>query len=82
MAVAKESDEIAQHKYTEDDVRNLQEKLNCIDQEYNEGIVDDRSPQCSNWQDDPYEHPGQGVVADELSKIHNQLYMMLTRIEK
>ncbi|KAI9260532.1 hypothetical protein BDA99DRAFT_439637, partial [Phascolomyces articulosus] len=53
MAIAKESNEVAQHKYTEEDVRRLQEKLHCIDQEYSEGIVDDRSPTSTNWQDNP-----------------------------
>ena len=53
MAVAKESDEVARSQFTEDDVRRLQEKLKDIDQEYKEGIIDDRSPTSTNWQDDP-----------------------------
>ncbi|KAI7858052.1 hypothetical protein BDC45DRAFT_349161 [Circinella umbellata] len=82
MAIAKESDQVAQSKFTEDDVRKLQEKLRGIDREYKEGIIDDRSPTSTNWQDDPYEHNGQGEVADELSRVHNQLHMMLTIIDK
>ncbi|KAI8139075.1 hypothetical protein BJV82DRAFT_628141 [Fennellomyces sp. T-0311] len=80
MSIEKESDQIAQTKYTEDDVRKLQDKLASIDAEYNEGIIDDRDK--NNWQDDPYEHDGQAQVADELSKAHNKLHMMLTSMEK
>lgn len=51
-----------------------------VDEQYKQGIIDDRD--TSNLEDDPYEHQGQGQIADELAKVHNTLHMMLTRIDK
>lgn len=76
----RESKTLSHRKYTSDDVQGLQERLQKIDAQYKEGIIDDRDKQ--NLDDDPYEHIGQGQVADDIAKVHDTLTQMLQRVEQ
>ncbi|KAI8993296.1 hypothetical protein BDB01DRAFT_847193 [Pilobolus umbonatus] len=75
--ILKESEELSHRQYTADDVLKLQEKVSKIDEQYKEGIIDDRNK--NNPSDDPYEHKGQGVVANDLAKVHQTLHSLLER---
>ncbi|KAI9492399.1 hypothetical protein BDB00DRAFT_828836 [Zychaea mexicana] len=80
MDIAKETQDVSKTQYSAKDVQHLQNKLHHIDEQYREGIVDDRDK--SNLEDDPYEHPGQAQIADALSKIHSALSSMLSSVEQ
>ena len=78
--ILKESRSLSQNKhYSSDEVQGLQERLQRIDAQYKEGIIDDRNKQDAN--DDPYQHDGQAQVADDLYKVHQTLSEMLDRAE-
>jgi hypothetical protein len=69
---------LAHKQYTPDDIRHLQLKLQKIDACYKEGIIDDRDQK--NLNDDPYEHPGQAEIADDLTSVHRKLSSMLMQV--
>ncbi|KAL1926074.1 hypothetical protein VTP01DRAFT_6111 [Rhizomucor pusillus] len=71
MEIAKEAKDLSHKQYTN--------KLHHIDENYKQGYIDDTDN--SKPFDDPYEHQGQAQVSDELSKIHQTLTVMLSRIE-
>ncbi|CAO3631947.1 unnamed protein product [Mucor fragilis] len=76
--VLRESKQLAHRRYTPDEIQGLQERLQKIDAQYKEGIIDDRNKQDLN--DDVYEHQGQGQVADDIAKVHETLSQMLQRV--
>ncbi|KAI9255680.1 hypothetical protein BDA99DRAFT_539827 [Phascolomyces articulosus] len=77
MEIAKETQDVSKTSYTMKDIQHLQNKLHHIDEQYKEGMIDDRTDK-SNVEDDPYEHPGQAQIADVSSnsswQILNALY--------
>ncbi|KAI9323616.1 hypothetical protein BX666DRAFT_1888616 [Dichotomocladium elegans] len=79
MHIAKETAQVSKSNYTSDDVYRLQEKVAEIDKDYREAVFDDRDR--LNLEDDPYEHPGQGELADELEQIHCVHYKMLKDLQ-
>ncbi|KAI8377675.1 uncharacterized protein BYT42DRAFT_614338 [Radiomyces spectabilis] len=78
--IANECNKLSRQKYTEGDVTRLQERVQNVDKKYHEAVFDDRKDK-SNPEDDPYEHPGQAQVADELEQVHSTLQSMLTGME-
>ncbi|CAO0791003.1 unnamed protein product [Mucor circinelloides] len=76
--ILRESKHLAHRKYTPDEVQGLQERLQKIDAQYKEGVIDDRNKQDIN--DDAYEHQGQAQVADDIAKVHETLSQMLQRV--
>lgn len=74
-----QSEALSNRKYTPDDVHNLQERLRNIDAKYKEGIIDDQDKQ--NLNDDPYEHEGQAVVAEDIAKVHEKLSQLLQKVD-
>ncbi|KAJ8656153.1 hypothetical protein O0I10_008166 [Lichtheimia ornata] len=79
MHIGKATYDLSKTKYDADDVHGLQERLEPIDEQYKEGIFDDRDR--VNSSDDPYEHLGQGEVAHELDRLHEQHHYMLESLE-
>ncbi|KAG0194552.1 hypothetical protein DFQ28_009760 [Apophysomyces sp. BC1034] len=64
MDIARECTKMYHRKYSENELRELQDKVQAIDEKYNQGIIDNRDK--DNPRDDPYEHPGQAQIADVL----------------
>ncbi|KAG2197264.1 hypothetical protein INT46_001790 [Mucor plumbeus] len=77
--ILEQSEALSNRKYTPDDVHNLQERLRNIDAKYKEGIIDDQDKQ--NLNDDPYEHEGQAVVAEDIAKVHEKLSQLLQKVD-
>jgi len=75
--VEKEAKQLSSGSYNEEQIRHLQNKLHHIDERYKEGCVMERQ-----MHGDPYEVDGQAEVADELEKVHQQIYTMLNQLEK
>ncbi|GAB5591895.1 hypothetical protein Unana1_06795 [Umbelopsis nana] len=85
-SVEKEATELSSGSYTEEQaslvldvvmIRHLQNKLHHIDERYKEGCVMERQ-----MHGDPYELEGQADIAEELEKVHQQIYGMLNKLEK
>ncbi|KAI8636882.1 hypothetical protein BD408DRAFT_425407 [Parasitella parasitica] len=80
QGVLRDSEKLSNHKYTPDEIHGLQERLQKIDAQYKEGIIDDRNSRDIN--DDPYEHKGQGQVADDIAKVHEKLSQLLQHADQ
>ncbi|CEP07035.1 hypothetical protein [Parasitella parasitica] len=80
QGILRDSEKLSNHKYTSDEVQGLQERLQKIDAQYKEGIIDDRKKGDLN--DDPYEHQGQGQVAEDIAKVHERLSQLLQRVDQ
>ena len=76
MDIARQSNRLSYTKYTSDDIEKLQNRLRTIDSQYNEGAFQSMTS-CVG-----YEEEGQAQVSDELEKVHNNLHIMLSRIDK
>ncbi|GAN01679.1 hypothetical protein MAM1_0010c01113 [Mucor ambiguus] len=76
--ILRQSKQLAHRRYSPNDIQSLQERLQKIDAQYKEGIIDDRNKQDIN--DDAYEHQGQGQVAEDIAKVHETLSQMLQRV--
>lgn len=78
-AVQSEAKQLSSGSFTEEQLRHLQNKLHHIDEQYKEGCVMS-GQQTQN--SDPYEVDGQAEIAEELEKVHQDIYGMLNQLEK
>ena len=70
---------MSKQEYTAKDIQHLQNKLHHIDEQYQEGIIDNRD--ANNLLDDPYENQDQAKIATDLAKVHNKLTSMLEKLQ-
>ncbi|SAL98838.1 hypothetical protein [Absidia glauca] len=75
--IAQKCNQTGSTKYSAEDVRKLQNKLNRVDDKYQEKIIQ----QSSETSEDPYEVPGEAQVASELSILHDATTSMLQNTE-
>lgn len=75
--IAQKCNQTGSTKYSSEDVRKLQNKLNRVDDKYQEKIIQ----QSSETSKDPYEVPGEAQVASELSILHDATTSMLQNTE-
>ncbi|KAG1151061.1 hypothetical protein G6F37_010594 [Rhizopus arrhizus] len=77
--VRQEAESLSKQDYTAKDIQHLQNKLHHIDEQYREGIIDNRD--ANNLLDDPYENQDQAKIATGLAKVHNKLTSMLEKLQ-
>ena len=76
VGIAQKCSETAHSKYTEDDIRKLQNKLHRIDEKYQDKLM-----HSGDDQTDPYEIPGEAQIANELNVVHDAITTMLRNLE-
>ncbi|KAG1054022.1 hypothetical protein G6F43_003936 [Rhizopus delemar] len=77
--VKQEADNLSKQEYTAKDIQHLQNKLHHIDEQYREGVIDNRD--ANHLLDDLYENQDQAKIATGLSKVHNKLSSMLEKLQ-